>query len=215
MKKLWCLTLIGLMMAIQPAVIRGGEYLTYQDIAFVNDDVRLLRQFQSWHFDVYYDRLAGRRFWGWRTYTAHDHEPVRFRKETLYVIENAGTSPVHKTYFFETTYASKYQVSATGNIGTSTSGDIRSFRLNLDAEIDVRHTRERSHTQSEHVEIRLQVDPATRLRVEVYGEGLLTNGVARYYRFWRNVRSGGWEVFLVTTEYFSIVKEEIHVRPSR
>ncbi len=215
MKKLWCLALVALLAALELTTVRAGEYLTYQNIEFVNDDARLLRQYQSWHYDVYYDRLAGRRFWGWRTYTANDHEPVRFQKETLYVIENAGTSPVHKTYFFETTFASKYQVSASGNIGTSSSGDIRGFRLNLDAEIDVRYARERSHTQSEHVEIRLQVDPGTRLRVEVYGEGLLSNGVARYYRFWRNVRSGGWEVFLVTTEYFSIVKEEIYVPPSR
>ena len=61
----------------------------------------------------------------------------------------------------------------------------------------------------EEFEIKVLVDSMTKLTVEVRGEGKVSNGVAKYYRFFKNVKKGGWEIFVVTTEYYSLTKELI------
>ena len=61
----------------------------------------------------------------------------------------------------------------------------------------------------EEFEIKVYVDPMTKLVVQIQGEGKVSNGVAKYYRFYKNVKKGGWEIFVVTTEYYSLVKEKI------
>ncbi len=195
-------------MMVQSSVF-ASEYLTYQSIRFDRFGGQLLRDYTKSDYEQYYDMLGGRRFWGWRTVTVMNNEPVTFQKETRYVITNQGTSPINKSYHFRLTESSKVQLSASGNIGISTSGNVRGFSLGLDANIDGRISNERSTTEEERVEIRMKVDPNTALKVAVYGEGYITNGVGKYYRFFINARTGGWEVFVLTTEYFSVVKEVI------
>ena len=191
--------------------VEAGEYLTYQQFHFDRVGSKMLRDFSRNDYREYYDRLGGRRFFGWRTTTAHYEEPVSFQKETLYVIVNEGRSPIIKAYNFSLTQQVKRQLSVSGNIGLRASGEVRQFNLNLDSHIAPSFTHETTTTEVENVEIRMQIDPMSELRVEVYGTGRLSNGVARYYRFFRNVRSGGWEIFTVGTEYLSVVQTRIEV----
>ena len=209
MKKLMIAFLLIFLGVLNQKEIVGGEYLSYQSIEFKTFGGVLMRDFTDEDYTRYYDRISKRRFFGWRTTTVMDHEAVTFQKETKYVIVNEGTSSINKTYYFTTRESTNYQLSASGNIGLTTSGNVRAFRLGLDAEIEASASYEKNIFEEEKVEIRMLVDPNTTLRVEVFGEGFVTNGVAKYYRFWVNVRTGGWEVFILTTEYFSVVKERI------
>lgn len=209
MKKLWIIACIVVMVFMVSESVKAGEYLTYQHVQFDRAGGKLLRDFSRSDYRHYYERLASRRFWGWRTTTAHYEEPVSFQKETLYVIVNEGRSPIIKAYNFTLTEQVKRQLSVSGNIGLRASGEVRRFNLNLDSHISPSYTHETTTTEVEDVEIRMQIDPMSELRVEVYGTGRVTNGVAKYYRFFRNVRSGGWEVFTVSTEYLSVVQRRI------
>ncbi|TVP95854.1 MAG: hypothetical protein EA374_02960 [Acholeplasmatales bacterium] len=206
MKKIVCVTLMLFMLAGSALPVEAGEYLTYQNITFRRAGAKLLEDYSQSEYDQYVKKVERRRFWGWRTYTVMQNEPVTFQKDTLYVISNEGFSPIQKSYYFNVKGQGKLQVSATGNIGLTGAGDLRGFRLGLDAHIRPQVSYETTSQREERVDIRMTVDPRTTLRVEVFGEGKVTNGVAKYYRFWRNTRQGGWEVFVLTTEYFSIVK---------
>ncbi len=209
MKKLWIVTLFFFLVTMMKPTAQAAEYVTYQEIEFTNFGAKLLEDFTDEDYQMYYNRIAGRRFWGWRSVHAMRNEPVTFQKETLYVMVNEGTTPIQKTHSFRMNQTRRVQASASGSVGLSGSGDVSQFRLGLDTQIDVSYSSDTTTTEEEKIEIRLNVDPMTTLRVEIYGEGKVTNGVARYYRFWRNIRQGGFEVFIVTTEYYSIVKEAI------
>ena len=209
MKKLFIVSLCLLIVSLERPVSDASEYLTYQSIEFENYGGKLLEDFNASDYQQYYRRLGGRRFWGWRSMHAHRNEPVTFQKETLYVMVNEGTTPIQKTHSFRMNQQRRIQSSASGSVALSGSGNVSQFRLGLDTKIDVSYSSDVTTTEEERLEIKLNVDPMTTLRVEIYGEGKVTNGVARYYRFWRNVRQGGYEVFVITTEYYSIVKEAI------
>lgn len=209
MKKILILSLCLLSLSLTRPLVFAAEYLTYQKIEFVNYGGKLLEDFTNDDYQTYYERMAGRKFWGWNTVHAHRNEPVTFQKETLYVMVNEGTTPIQKTHNFRMNQQRRVQTSASGSVSLSGSGNVSQFRLGLDTKIDVSYSTDVTTTEEERLEIKLNVDPMTRLRVEIYGEGKVTNGVARYYRLWRNVRQGGFEVFIITTEYYSIIKEAI------
>ena len=209
MKKFLILTCLLMSMAIYKEDVRAAEYLSYQNIQFENYGAKLLENYSSEEYDTYYARISGRRFWGWKSVHIMRNEPVYFQKETLYVMVNEGTTPIQKTHAFRMNQQRRVQASTSGSVGLTGSGDVNQFRLGLDTQIDVNYLTDTTTTEEERIEIKLNVDPMTSLRVEIYGEGKVTNGVAKYFRFWRNVRKGGFEIFVITTEYYSIIKEAL------
>ena len=63
------------------------------------------------------------------------------------------------------------------------------------------------HWQKYNIEF--EIDPGTQVDLYVYGEGKLTNGVAANYIFWIRERRGGFEYFVVTTQYQRLEKKRI------
>jgi len=206
MKKIIVIWLLLLAVLTQSETIHASQYLTYQEIEFENRGNRLLRDYTAYDYDVLYRRLGGRRFWGWRTHTHIDNERVMFKKETLYIIRNEGKTPIRQNYVFNTSEQEVTQVSTTGSLGVDASGKKGNFEAGLDAQITASYSNARTVKMEETVEIHIDVDPLTELHVIIYGEGLISSGVGRQYRFFRNVNEGGWEIFTLTTEYYSIVK---------
>ncbi len=209
MKRILAFLFVLAICLAHPADIAAGEYLTYQDITFRRAGQKLLRDFTDYDYNRAYAALSGRRFWGWRTHTVTDHEPVTFTQDTLYRVKNGGKTPITKDFTFKTTEQTTTQVSASGNIGIEASGEVRGFRTGLDAHVRPSISYERTTYIEENLDISITIDPATKLTIAVYGEGLISNGVGRHYRFFRNTRSGGWEVFVLTAEYYSIEKEAL------
>ncbi len=209
MRKFKVFVLFVLCVSLLGDQLYAGEYLTYQSIEFDRPRQKLLQDLNAFDLRQLNSDLGGRRFWGWRTVTNLENEKVYFQKETLYVIENGGTSAIRKRYYFNTTEQESVQISASGSISIDVSGDIRKFKSGLESELSASYQANRSSTIEESVEINIDVDPGVRLEVEIYGEGKISNGVAAQYRFFRKVRSGGWEIFTLTTEYYSIVKAPI------
>ncbi len=208
-------TILGLLIfivvfSIQIEPLQASTYQSYQEITFDRQGKKLLRDFSDFDYIRLYDQLKGRRFWGWRTTTHMKNEPVTFTKETLYRIENDGTTPIMQSYSFKTTEQKTKQVSASGSIAIDLSGDISRFKAGLDSEIETGFEIETKTTLEEVINIDIEIDPMTALHIAIYGEGRISNGVGRQYRFFRNVREGGWEVFTLTTEYYAIIKERLH-----
>jgi hypothetical protein len=158
-------------------------------------------------YDKYYEKVDKRKFFGWRTYTAYKTEKVYYTKETMYVIVNEGETAITETFRFETQAIIKKQYSASGSIGLDVAGPVQGFKLGLESKLEDSITATTTTTTEEEITIKVLVDPNTKLTVQVKGEGQVSNGVAAYYAFWKRLKLGGWEVFVVTTEYYSIVKE--------
>ncbi|MFW5893303.1 MAG: hypothetical protein ACOCU5_03355, partial [Bacillota bacterium] len=134
---------------------------------------------------------------------------VKFKKGTMMVIKNEGTTAIEKDYTFKTKKQDSLQLSASGAIGIDVSGPIKGFKTGLDADIKSSVNYKSATTEEEEIELEIDVDPMSELVIEVYGEGKVSNGVGKLYRFFRNTKKGGWEVFVVTTEYYSIEKRTL------
>lgn len=187
----------------------ANEYLTYQDIEFEQHGAKLLESYSNGEYIRYYDKLSKKKFWGWRTYIRYENEKVTFLKDTLFVITNEGESPITETFSIKTEENVKKQYSVTGTLGLDVSASDKGFKLGLEENLKFSITTTVYKEVQEDFEIKVLVDPMTRLTVEVRGEGKVSNGIAKYYRFFKNVKKGGWEIFVVTTEYYSLNKELI------
>jgi len=209
MRKLFLASLVALLLALATKSVAAGEYLAYQEIAFEHDGPRLLDDYTDRMYEKYYKKVKKRRFWGWRVHTAYETETVYFIKETLYVIKNEGETPITETFRFETSDTVKKQYNVSGSIGLTAAGTVKGFKLNLEQELDHSITATTTNVYEEEFNIKVLVDPGTILTVQIKGEGNLSNGVANYFIFWKSVHKGGWEVFTVTTEYYSLEKLRI------
>jgi len=206
--------IIGLMMVLTFTLMKesvnAAEYQTYQEITFEIDGVKLLEDYTESDYKYYYKKINKRKFWGWRTHSSFNGEKAYFIKETLYVVENSGESPIIETLEFKVREESKKQYGASGTIGLSGSGKVKGFKLGLENKIKVNYEVATTEKTEENVVIKVSVDANTMLIVQIIGEGKISNGVAKYYRFFKNVKKGGYEIFVVTTEYYSIVKKPIN-----
>lgn len=209
MRKLLIVGLLVFLLSFNKQVIHASEYETFQSLEFKHAGASLLEHYTKKMYDDSYEKIDHRQFWGWSLYTKYKTEPVIYTKDTLYVIVNEGTTAITESFVFKTVETQKKQYSVSGNINLKASGELYTIELGFEEKLDWEVINTTTEQYTENIEIKVQVDPMTRLTVEICGEGKISNGVAKYFRFWRSVRKGGWEVFLVTTEYYSLRKEAI------
>ena len=206
MRKFLICSILLFLASIQVQDLQASEYLSYQNAEFEHSGMRFLDDYTEKMYETYYEKVDKRKFWGWRTYTQYKTEKVYYTKETLYVILNEGDTPITETFRFESGNTVKKQYNVSGTIGLEAKGLVQGFKLGLDSKLDHSITATTTESIEEEVTIKVLVDPYTKLMVQIKGEGQVSNGVASYYTFWKRIRLGGWEVFTITTEYYSIEK---------
>lgn len=209
MKKVLCISLLLFISIFTTKSVHAIEYTSFQDYEFEHGGMYFIDKYTDDMYEEYYDMIPKRQFWGWSILTAYKNEKVYYTRETLWTIHNEGFTSIDQTFKFKSEDSVKKQYNVSGNLGLEGSGNAMGIKLGLDEKLSYSITAVTNSTIEEDFEIKIKVDPNTKLFIEIKGEGLVTNGVAKYYRFWRNVKKGGWEVFVVTTEYYSIRKEVI------
>ena len=209
MRKLLILTIFLFLTTFSVQSINANEYSNFQDYEFEHSGMYFLSSYTDDMYEEYYEMIPKRKFWGWSILTAYETEKIYYTKETLWVIHNEGFTPVIQNFSFTSEDSVKKQYNVSGDLGLEGSGSAMGIKLGLDEKLSYSITATTNSKIEEEFDMKIQVDPNTKLFIEIKGEGKVSNGVAKYYRFWRNVKKGGWEVFLVTTEYYSIRKEVI------
>jgi len=81
--------------------------------------------------------------------------------------------------------------------------------FSIDADIKASVSFSQTTSSQETYEFTIIVDPRTYVTLITRGQGEVSNGVAKSYFFWIETKKGGWETFIVTTEYYEIIKERI------
>jgi hypothetical protein len=207
MKKI--IVVLVLIMSMSTQEIKASQYMYFQNIHFETRVHKFLHNFSEYEMNKYLNRVDDRKFWGWSTYEVTNHQKVYFQKETLLKIENQGTTSIKQSYTLKVSEQSKVQFDTRGSITTKTKGKIKGLDFNLDAKLDISYAQTTTTNLVEETKINIEVDPMTKLKVAIYGEGYITNGVGRYFRFFREIREGGYEVFILATEYYGIEKTQI------
>lgn len=209
MRKLFALSLFIFTLSLSFNTLFAEDYTTYQEIEFEHKGAKLLEKFADSDYEKYYDKLGKKRFWGWRTYKAYEDEECTFISETLYVISNDGDTAIEETIRFTKERTSKKYYSATGSLELDGKGSTKGFKYGLDQAIGTNQSLTVTDVDEEVYTLKIKVDPGTKLVISIQGEGKVTNGVGKYYRFFKNVKKGGWEMFTITTEYYSIEKTRL------
>ena len=170
---------------------------------------KLLEDYTKKEYDTYYKEVNKRKFMGWRVHHVHKNLPVSYITETLFSYYNDGHTAIDYKYKLERKTSSKFNISATGSIGIKNQKSNKEFKNNLDASLKLQVTYQEQKDEKEQIDISLKVDPGTQVDLYIYGEGKITNGVAARYIFWIRADKGGYEVFIITTQYQRLEKIRI------
>ena len=170
---------------------------------------KLLSDFSLSEYNKYYKKINRRKFFGWRVYAVNEDLACNYVTETIFSYYNDGYTPF--TYHYKVTEetTSKVSLSATGSIGIKSTSTSAKFKNNLEGSLKLSADYIASSKKTETYELDIEVDPGTQVDLYVYGEGKITNGVASYYAFWFRTKRGGYEVFVVTTQYTRLEKKRI------
>ena len=133
--------------------------------------------------------------------TVNKNIKAKFISETVFSYYNNGQTPITYKYELSKTVVNKFSISATGNLKYSMDGSVTKFKYDLDSEVKVNVTSETSTTTKEENTLSIVIDPKTVANLRIVGEARVTNGVAAYYIFWIRTQKGGFEYFVVTTQY--------------
>ncbi|MBN2300701.1 MAG: hypothetical protein JXC31_05890 [Acholeplasmataceae bacterium] len=185
----------------------SSNYQNYESVTMTSG--KLLENFSNDDYKSYYKKVDKRKFMGWRVYKVNSNIKMTYISETLFSYYNDGYTAIDYTYKLDRKVSSKLALSASGSIGIKFSKDKQIFKNNLDGSLKLSADYSVSSEDKESYEINLKVDPGTQVDLYVYGEGKITNGVASKYFFWIRGDRGGYEIFLVTTQYQRLEKKKI------
>jgi hypothetical protein len=187
--------------------LEGSSYQGYEKISLSSG--KLLSDYTAKDYQTYYNKVNPLKFNGWRVYVVNDDVKATFITETLFSYYNDGYTPIEYEYKLERKKTSKLGLSATGNIGLKLGKDVPKFKNNLESALKLSADYTISQDEKESYHLKFKVDPGTQVDLYVYGEGKVTNGVAARYSLFIRVEKGGFEVFVVTTEYQRLEKKKI------
>ncbi len=208
MKKVMTFVLmLCLMYVFTPSVKADSNYQSFETLDI--ESGKLLEDFSTSDYKTYYKKVTKRKFMGWRTYTVNKNIDCSYISETMFSYYNDGYSPISYHYELEQNASSKLSLSASGSLGVKSSKSVPKFKNNLDASLKLSADYTQMTDEKTSVEIDFDVDPGTQVDLYVYGEGKITNGVAARYVFWFRAQKGGFELFLVTTQYQRLEKVKI------
>ena len=199
MKKLLIISIFLFLFMVNKTVDASEGYDTFQEIELSSG--MLLRDYTEEEYNKHYQSVDKRKFWGWNVKTVNGNIKAKFLSETVFSYYNNGNTPITYEYELSKTVVNKFSISASGTIKYKIDGTVAKFKNNLDSEVKINVSNEVVGTTKEENTLQIIIDPKTVANLKVVGEGRVTNGVAAYYVFWIRTQRGGFEYFVVTTQY--------------
>lgn len=208
MKKICFLLLLFLsLFCLTNTAHADSNYRSYESLEISSG--KLLNDFTAKEYKQYYKKVDKKKFMGWRTHKVHKDIECSYVTETLFSYYNDGYSAIKYEYNLDKKTTSKLSLSASGSIGIKSTSTKPTFKNNLDGSLKLSSDYTQTEEVKESYKVNLAVDAGTQVDLYIYGEGLITNGVAARYFFWIRVNRGGYEAFVVTTQYQRLEKSRI------
>ena len=208
MKKICFASILFLMlMLVSNKSYADSNYQYFEEITMSSGE--LLSEFSASDYNDYYKHVSKRKFYGWSVHTVNKDAEVSYITETLFSYYNDGYTAIKYAYKLDQKTTSKVSLSSSGSIGIKHNGTKPTFKQNLEGSLKLSADYTTTETSEESYTVTLEVDPGTQVDLYIYGEGLITNGVAARYFLWMRSHKGGFEAFVVTTQYQRLEKKRI------
>lgn len=175
-------------------------YADFQDFTKVGTN-KLLDEFTPSDYDYAYKELGRNKFAGWKHHYVTENMKVTYTSETLFSYYNNGKSPITYNYKASKKTISSYTLKVSGGVKLQTQKDNKVFGSGLTASLNMDYVYDNKTEDVETFDIKVSIEPTTQMVLYLYGEGKITNGVAKNYLFWIEIAKGGFEIFVVTTHY--------------
>ncbi len=175
-------------------------YTNVEDLTIVGGG-KMLDDFTKLEYNLYYEIVGHHQFFGWHTYTVNKNIKVKYISETLFSYYNNGKSSINYQYKTTKKVVNNYDLKVSGGLKIKTDKKNKIFGDGLNASISVDSHWKTSEEVNESFDIKVSIEPKTQLTLYMYGEGKVTNGVAKNFVFWFETARGGFEIFYVTTHY--------------
>lgn len=161
---------------------------------------KMLEDFTDNDYKKYYDK-TGHHMFGWYIYVANKNMKIKFISETLFSYYNNGKSAIHYQYKTSKKVVKSYDLKVSGSLKIQTDKNNKIFGNGLNASISIDSHWKQTEEVNESFDIKVDIEPGTQLNLYLYGEGKVTNGVARNFAFFFEINRGGFEIFYITTHY--------------
>ncbi|MDD2575298.1 MAG: hypothetical protein PHD47_02375 [Acholeplasmataceae bacterium] len=203
MKKWFLFLFCVLGLTLKNTIINAdSNYKAYEELNL--ESGKLLSAFTKSDFNKHYKKVTKRKFYGWRINQVNTDIKVTYKTETLFSYYNDGYSKIEYTYEQTKKSTKTRSLSSTGSIGVKVSGSVDKFKGGLDSSLKLTDSNSSTDLIEEDYKLKVSVEPGTMLNLYIYGEGLISNGVAANYLFWIRTAKGGYEIFTVTTQYYRL-----------
>lgn len=199
--------LFSMLLVSSNCIFADSNYQAFEELEI--DSGKLLADFTSSEYKTYYKKVNSRKFFGWRIHEVNKDIGCSYITETIFSYYNDGYTPFRYTYKVSEETTSKLSLSATGSIGIKSSSTSPKFKNNLEGSLKLSAEYTQTTKKTETYELEIEVDPGTQVDLYIYGEGKISNGVAAYYAFWIRTNKGGYEIFVVTTQFTRLEKKRI------
>lgn len=207
MKKLLFFIVCMCLSCLLSTDLKAAGYQGFEHIEM--SEGKMLIDYTQKDYDRYYKNVHKLKLQGWSVYVVHQHVKATFVSETLFSYYNDGYTAIEYDYKLERKKSSKLGLSATGSIAIKVNQTIPKFKNNLESSLKLSADYQLNHDEKENHHLKFLVDPGTQVNLYLYGEGRVTNGVAARYSLFIRVEKGGFEVFVVTTEYQRLEKKKL------
>ncbi|NLN51049.1 MAG: hypothetical protein GX149_05460 [Acholeplasmataceae bacterium] len=208
MKKWFLFLFIVICFTVSKSVVYAdSNYKAFEDIELQSG--KFLSEYSKSDYQTYYKKVNKRKFLGWRIYQVTDEAKVTYKTETLFSYYNDGYTPIEYNYEMKKKSTKSISLSATGSIDVKLSGTVEKFKGGLDQSLKITSAYKSESETQENIKLKISIDPGTMLNLYITGEGHISNGVAAHYIFWITHYKGGYEVFVVTTQYYRLEKVRV------
>ena len=199
MKKLLILSIFLFLVTFTPKVEAKKSYNTFQEIEVYGG--KMLKNFTDSDYQKYYKNISKRKLRGWRIHLVNDGIKAKFVSETIFSYYNNGLTPITYKYKISESKVDKCSVSSTGSIKQESSGEENKIKYKLEEQLKLDFSISSTVSKEESTTLDIVIDPKTVANLRIVGEGKIINGVAAYYFLFIKLAQGGFEYFIVTTQY--------------
>lgn len=211
MKKLTVLLLGGLILAgLSLALVLNAaseEYMTFSEIMM--NDGKLLSNYTKEETEELLTHVRKNRFAGVNVYKENDTVDASYISNTLYSVENTGSTDVTYDIVVDVETVNKVSFSASGSLNASASGSKSGVKAEIGKKCGIEVSKTTTTSRKEKQTMKFAVEGGSRAIVYLTGNLSVTNGVAAYYICFIRVAEGGFEIVTLKNQYARVEKAKI------
>lgn len=211
MKKLTLLLLGELILAgLSLALVLNAaseEYMTFSEIMM--NDGKLLSNYTKEETEELLTHVRKNRFAGVNVYKENDTVDASYISNTLYSVENTGSTDVTYDIVVDVETVNKVSFSASGSLNASASGSKSGVKAEIGKKCGIEVSKTTTTSRKEKQTMKFAVEGGSRAIVYLTGNLSVTNGVAAYYICFIRVAEGGFEIVTLKNQYARVEKAKI------